>query len=318
LPGANADAVKELPMTIARRYVLALLLVLAFPASAQTLEMSGTIGYSIGGTTVVLSVGRVDYACPVGVTGRSGTLRLTFWASATPYTGVAQPGYMLASHTLGDLSCNQFFEAISSGTIPFSAPPDGTWYMTIMLEEFDGDYFVVDYLAFDGTETFGPPPPPTSLTAVEYYHQGFDHYFVTAITAEMEVLDTRQIPGWTRTGQAFRVYPLNAAGAANVCRFFTIVFAPRSSHFYTATECATVLRDPVWSFEGEVFALVIPSLSGGCPFGTIALYRLYNEGKSGAPNHRYTTNLLLRNDMIAQGWTSEGWGPLGVIACVPG
>jgi hypothetical protein len=31
------------------------------------------------------------------------------------------------------------------------------------------------------------------------------------------------------------------------------------------------------------------------------LYRLYNNGKGDAPNHRYKTNATTRSEMIAQG-----------------
>jgi Repeat of unknown function (DUF5648) len=102
-----------------------------------------------------------------------------------------------------------------------------------------------------------------------------------------------------------------------VCRFFTAVFAPRSTHFYTGTECATLRQNPIWTYEGEVFAFVVPTLAGACPAGTVALYRLYNDARNNAPNHRYTTSLAIRDQMIAQAWVPEGWGPLGVIACVP-
>jgi hypothetical protein len=51
--------------------------------------------------------------------------------------------------------------------------------------------------------------------------------------------------------------------------------------------------------------------------GTQPLYRLYNNGQGGAPNHRYTTRIDVRQQMITQGWVSEGYGPLGAIACVP-
>ncbi len=47
------------------------------------------------------------------------------------------------------------------------------------------------------------------------------------------------------------------------------------------------------------------------------LYRLYNDGKSGAPNHRYTIHTSVRATMIAAGWLPEGMGPNGVFACVP-
>ena len=49
------------------------------------------------------------------------------------------------------------------------------------------------------------------------------------------------------------------------------------------------------------------------PGGHIKLYRLYNDGMSGAPNHRYTTSLTVRSQMIAAGWTPEDPN----TACVP-
>jgi len=47
------------------------------------------------------------------------------------------------------------------------------------------------------------------------------------------------------------------------------------------------------------------------------LYRLYNDGMGGAPNHRYTTSLATFNTMLAQGWAFEGEANTKVIACVP-
>ena len=50
---------------------------------------------------------------------------------------------------------------------------------------------------------------------------------------------------------------------------------------------------------------------------SLPLYRLYNDGQGGAPNHRYTTSPTVRAAMMGRGWTPEGMGSLGVIACVP-
>ena len=47
----------------------------------------------------------------------------------------------------------------------------------------------------------------------------------------------------------------------------------------------------------------------------LPLYRLYNDGMGGAPNHRYTTSLTVRAAMIEAGWIPEGSG-IGVIGCV--
>ena len=155
--------------------------------------------------------------------------------------------------------------------------------------------------------------------AIEYRHAEWDHYFVTASTDEIAKLDAGVFAGWARTGESFKVLPLDTAGKANVCRFFSVSFAPKSSHFYTpsARECATVKENPDWEFEAEVFAVGLPDTGGNCAGGTLPLYRLYNDGQGGAPNHRYTTSAATRSDMLAQGWISEGTGDLGVIACVP-
>jgi len=54
--------------------------------------------------------------------------------------------------------------------------------------------------------------------------------------------------------------------------------------------------------------MMLPDAAGNCRGGTVPLYRLYNDGKTGAPNHRYTTSLAVRAEMVAQGWIPEGSG----------
>ena len=163
--------------------------------------------------------------------------------------------------------------------------------------------------------------PPGEITAAEYYEEVFDHYFLTTLPLEVAALDTDVFPGWRRTGQHFHVAPINElAGAAPVCRFFSgQTFAPQSTHFYTSlmSECAAVQRSSAWLFEGIVFGLGLSSAAGTCGPGTQPLYRLYNNGQGGAPNHRYLTDLTLRDTMIQSfGWIPEGAG-IGVIGCVP-
>ena len=164
-----------------------------------------------------------------------------------------------------------------------------------------------------------PAPITPPKTAVEYYHAGFDHYFVTADLGEIDKLDDGTFSGWTRSGAAFGIFPLATAGTSSVCRFFSTSFAPKSSHFYTpfADECAAVRANADWQFEASVFAMKLPDASGNCTSDTAPLYRLYNDGRSGAPNHRYTTQAAIRSEMVARGFVSEGFGALGVIGCVP-
>jgi len=163
--------------------------------------------------------------------------------------------------------------------------------------------------------------PPDRTTAIEYYHDVFDHYFITTLPEEVAALDSGYFQGWGRTGQTFQVHPLDQlAGSAPVCRFFSgQTFAPKSSHFFTplASECAAVKQNPDWMFEGLVFGLDLPAADGTCTAGgQTSLYRLYNNGQGGAPNHRYLTDEGVFYAMIgSDGWIPEGFG-VGVIGCV--
>jgi len=160
------------------------------------------------------------------------------------------------------------------------------------------------------------------ISVVEYYHAAFDHYFVTGIADEIAKLDNGTFTGWARTGQQFLAYPLGTVGAVPTCRFFSTAFGAKSSHFYTpyAAECASLKQGNVWQYEGDSFGLGLPLGSEGqrtCPTGMGPLYRVYNNGMGGAPNHRYTIESNVLNAMIAQGWTMEGEAQTKVFACVP-
>jgi probable HAF family extracellular repeat protein len=165
--------------------------------------------------------------------------------------------------------------------------------------------------------------PVATVLAVEFLHAGYGHYFVTVNPDEIASLDNGTAAGWQRTGKAFEVWRAAAAGLEPVCRFWSgQSFAPKSSHFYTpyVDECAKVKLDPVWSFEGIAFFARMPVGALGartCSVGTQPLYRAYNDGKGGAPNHRYTTDPVVLDEMIAKGWIMEGEAATRVFACVP-
>lgn len=170
-------------------------------------------------------------------------------------------------------------------------------------------------IAVSGTGT----DTATTIELIEYYHAAFDHYFITGIPDEISKLDAGVFQGWARTGLKFKAFPVNSPNASNVCRFFSTSFDPKSSHFYTpfTTECDIVKANKDWTFEGLVFSMPIPQLNGACAAGTVPVYRLYNDGQGAAPNHRYTTDLAVRAQMIGKGWIPEGYGDIGVIMCSP-
>ena len=113
------------------------------------------------------------------------------------------------------------------------------------------------------------------------------------------------------------------AGRLPVCRFFSASFGMLSSHFYTyGDECNVLQTDPkftaVWVLEGTAVAYVMPTdANGNCPAGFAPLFRLYNNGMGGAPNHRLTIDMATRDLMVSLGWIPEGNGPLIVFACLP-
>jgi len=172
----------------------------------------------------------------------------------------------------------------------------------------------------------------TVIGVVEYYNASLQHYFITAEPAEIANLDGGAFGGaWKRTGQTFNAWALanKPADAVPVCRFFgTDQYRANgtrigpNSHFYTAdpAECAfvktgyqSVAADgrsyPAWTYEGDAFAVKL-AVGGACPVGTQPLYRSYNDGARGDPNHRYSTSSALL--MTLSGWTFEG-----LVMCVP-
>jgi hypothetical protein len=61
-----------------------------------------------------------------------------------------------------------------------------------------------------------------------------------------------------------------------------------------------------WTFEGVAFYVLLPDESGTCGAGSAPVYRLYNNGRSGVPNHAYTPDIARRDRLMAAGWVTEG------------
>jgi hypothetical protein len=177
----------------------------------------------------------------------------------------------------------------------------------------------------------------STLTAVEYYNAGRDHFFTTASGIEIEALDSGRTAGWQRTGLKFTVsarplysiygpydYPPPAPFAMqSVCRLY-IPPEDGDSHFFSASadECAQVRAHfPRFVYEAEAafYAALPDAVTGECPYVSGAaltpVFRLWNARAD--TNHRYTVHVLIRNLMVGQGYASEGYGPTGVAFCVP-
>ena len=169
-----------------------------------------------------------------------------------------------------------------------------------------------------------PPPAPApagpTTTVVEYFHAGFGHYFVTGSAAEVAALDAGHGGGLG----AHRPLVQGLRDRGDVARHRV----PLLHHGLRAPELALLhadrqrvrrpaQREPRLAVRGRGVPRPAPASSGTCPAGAKPVYRLYNGGQTGAPNHRYTTEPEIRNDMVARGWVPEGTGAMGVIFCAP-
>lgn len=177
--------------------------------------------------------------------------------------------------------------------------------------------------AFSYGSFIGPLLPPVNgRVVVEFYNASLDHYFITQEPQEIQDLDAKVHPGWKRTGQKFFAFvPGTTSGASPVCRFYGLPSAGLDSHFYSASpaECDEVSRKfaASWLLESrEVMQIALPAaVTGACAIGTMPIYRLWN-GRADS-SHRYTASVVTKNEMLSQGYISEGYGPAGVAMCAP-
>jgi hypothetical protein len=255
---------------------------------------------------------------------RSGPLRLELWAFSSPYPEVTD-GTRLAVFPLATLDGGVQLGRIDSGPVPFTPPANGTWYFAMLLTEFTGDvpdddgYVERYWINFQTPEHIGGAPSPSKLTSVEFYHAGFDHYFVAASAQDIIDLDTGVHPGWARTSYTFQVWDSAGGNTNPVCRYY-IPPGYGDSHFFSAApdECAIALVKFPWLFRetDAAFYIALPDLgTGTCASNETPVYRLWN-GRADS-NHRYTTSAAVKVSMIAKGYIAEGYGPDQVDMCAP-
>ncbi len=176
-----------------------------------------------------------------------------------------------------------------------------------------------------GRVSSGPSP------AIEFYNATLDHYFLSINPQEVADLDLGVHVGWKRSGQAFSVYGSGAAAVAAgivsdpACRFY-IPPQHGDSHFFSIdpAECVAVANkvqtEPnysgyVYETANAFYATLPDSATGACPVAMVPVYRLWNQRADS--NHRYTTDPVIKAQMLAKGYIAEGNGPDAVAMCAP-
>ena len=162
------------------------------------------------------------------------------------------------------------------------------------------------------------PAPVVFVDVIEYYDTVGRRHFMTADAREIADLDASPTR-WVRTGGGFKAYALYESDnrAEAVCRYERAGGTVRDGYMLSATyrECAALAANGAWRYDSRAFDIVHPdTLSGACPAGTRAVYRVWDLGSG---DHRWTTDAVLRASLVAHGWVSEGYGSLGVAMCAP-
>jgi len=158
-------------------------------------------------------------------------------------------------------------------------------------------------------------------TVVEFFNSDLGHYFMTADESEAAGIDNGAAgPGWSRTGETWKVWSRPGAGALPAYRFYA---AGPNSHFFTmvraeadglraleivqrAVAQASGVQFSGWQFEGEAYA-ASPGEEETCALPLVPLFRLYNDRAAlNDSNHRFTKNPSLRQSMLSRGWKDEG------------
>jgi hypothetical protein len=153
---ALAPAQHKAPPRIGNEYTPAALQPAA--ASTDTLNLEGSASWSVTSGTLNIKVAKINH----NGGGTTGSLRLRLWATHSAYQGGSINGYVLGtSQFQSTLGPYQYFHDVSA-YMPFTAPPDGTYSITLTLEEYTGSgWFIVSYVGFSDYH-FGAGGGPAS------------------------------------------------------------------------------------------------------------------------------------------------------------
>lgn len=97
---------------------------------------------STEGGTIALEVGKIAHTRAAG----TGSLRLALWATKQPYQGGGIKGFMIGSVQKDALKPGYTYNNLKH-TLKYIKPPAGSYYVNLVLSEYDGnEYVIVDSL----------------------------------------------------------------------------------------------------------------------------------------------------------------------------
>jgi hypothetical protein len=133
--------------------------------AAPTIYMQGAVSYRTTGSTLNFQVGRVQND-RAGYT--TGSLRLDLWAMPSPFdNGLPTGSRLLGRYNFTDVLETGFgFPNLNVNTT-YTAPPNGTYYVALVLAEFtgssSGSFTIRDFRQFDNLLVIGSATAPAIL-----------------------------------------------------------------------------------------------------------------------------------------------------------
>lgn len=119
----------------------------AFSSEQPSLRFVGNTAYKIENERIIISFDAIENQRVAG--NISGTVSIELWALNAPVTGVEFEGYQVAATQIGEILGQHILPDCRYDLI-FNQPPVGSWYLALMLREWDGISFITrDIRSFD-------------------------------------------------------------------------------------------------------------------------------------------------------------------------
>jgi len=265
----------------------------------------------------------------------------TFVVAFDPVCGLACD-YVPYGDSLADYVADKMLLPIGGGTIELAGADGVADAWTFPAPPVDGATMLDRVTGVMEAVFFSRLAPPRAvdipfLLAFEYQHDS-GSYFLATRADERVALDQGRIAGWLRTnhahwvlGRASRNAVLDAPGPRTVpvCRVL-LGGATGVAHFMSAiaSECETLRATGAVVESEAIFHAALPDpVTGACPDvvvdteskGAVIVHThpvmRFWDGKSAPPRHRLVSTWDVRDDMLADGWIAEGFGPGAVALC---
>ncbi len=209
----------------------------------MNIDLQGSTSYQISGNEVAFTIDRVANITS-GYT--SGTIKFELWAFDQPYSGSLRNGYKLAEFDSrefsdGQLSPGESFTNISSRGPLLNEPPNGDYFITIVVTEFtndpnNGGYSAADFSNFNDPVSFGSSgtpsiPPATGPSVIDI--QGAYSYRISDDIVTVEIDRVQNTSQSVTTGTLrFELWALDEtySGTGSITGYKLAEYRPEQSN----------------------------------------------------------------------------------------